>query len=312
MKFLIWGAGGIGAYYGARLQQAGHAAVLVARGEHLQALQRQGLRVQHESLKFHAPVRAVSAIELKQQYQANDFSAILITLKATATETLLEEAGDWLNDGSIPVISLQNGVDNERLIADCIDPQRVVGGLAVRIGGHIIAPGTIEARGPAQIIMGAWPNAERNPALSKKLADLGQLFNQAGIPTTVSPDIQYELWRKLLINNGVNPLSALTRLDTRKLTHHPEFGPIVYGLMQETAQAAQIDGVPLRSQDVDEMFELIRTFDAIKTSMLVDLEMGRPLEIDAICGAVIERIRRAEKAAPYTELIKALLSQDRK
>ena len=247
-----------------------------------------------------------------EAYQADDFTAILISLKATATESLLAEAGTWLNEGSSVIISLQNGVDNECLIASCIDPQRVVGGLAVRIGGHIIAPGIIEARGPAQIIMGAWPNAESNPAATELLTDLGQLFNQAGIPTTVSPDIQYELWRKLLINNGVNPLSALTRLDTQTLTHHPEFGPIVYGLMREAAQAAQIEGVPLQQQDVDDMFELIRTFDAIKTSMLVDLEMGRPLELDAICGAVIARMKGAGKSAPYTELTKALLSQNLK
>ena len=310
MKFLIWGAGGIGAYYGARLQQAGHEVVLVARGEHLRVMQEQGLKVQHESLQFHESVQAVSAAELMRDYQANDFTAILVTLKATATESLLEKAGGWLNDGTSPVISLQNGVDNEPLIASCIDPKRVIGGLAVRIGGHIISPGIIEARGPAQIIMGPWPNDENNPTLGDCLADLNKLFNQAEIPTTVTPNIQYELWRKLLINNGVNPLSALTRLDTKKLTHHPEFGPIVYGIMQETAQAAQVDGVVLAQQDVDEMFELICNFDAIKTSMLVDLEMGRPLEIDAICGAVLTRIKKAEKAAPYTKLINALLSNN--
>ncbi len=312
MKFLIYGAGGIGGYYGARLQQAGHDVVLVARGEHLRVMREQGLKIKHESLEFNDQVQAVSVSELMKNYHADDFAAILITIKATGTESLLQEASSWLNNGKALVISLQNGVDNEPLLATAIDPQRVIGGLAVRIGGHATAPGVIEARGPAQIIMGAWPNAKENPSVVEQLVKLGEVFNQASIPTTVTADIQYELWRKLLINNGVNPLSALTGLDTKKLTHHPKFGPIIYGIMQETAQAAQVDGVAVAQQDVDEMFQLIRNFDAIKTSMLVDLEMGRPLEIDAICGAVIKRLKQAEKAAPYTELTKALLIQNAK
>ncbi len=307
MKFLIWGAGGIGAYYGARLLSAGHDVVLVARGPHLTAMQSRGLRVVHEELLFDQAVTALSFSQLVQDHCCAEFDALLLTLKANGIAPLLAEAGAWLKSGTCPVISLQNGVDSEGLLASALDVQRVVGGLAVRIGGHVVAPGVVEARGPGQLIIGPWPEGESQPQRLADLAALGEHFNAAHIPTTVTAAIRYELWRKLLINNGVNPLSALTGLDTRSLTRHPEFGPIVYGLMQETARAANHDGVALNQQDVDEMFELISSFAAIKTSMLVDREAGRPLELDAICGAVLQRCRKAGERAPYTELVAALL-----
>ncbi|MCL1485400.1 MAG: hypothetical protein MH208_14390 [Marinobacter sp.] len=110
-----------------------------------------------------------------------------------------------------------------------------------------------------------------------------------------------------MINNGVNPLSALTGLDTRSLTHHPEFGKIVYGMMAETIEASKADNVNLGQKDLDEIFELISNFNAIKTSMLVDKERGRPLELDCIAGAVLRCCELLGVEAPYTATINALL-----
>lgn len=309
MKFLILGAGGIGAYYGARLMEAGHSVVMTARGPHLTALQGQGLTVRHERCERHWPVTALDTRGLTEAHAADDFDLIVLAIKATATAPLLAELAGWLMDATTPVLSLQNGVDNEPLLAEQLGQRRVVGGLAVRIGAHIVSPGIIEAEGPAEIIMGQWPNAaSQSQDMQGLLARLEALFNEAGIPARVTTDIRYELWRKLVINNGVNPLSALTGLDTRSLTHHPDFGPIVYGLMQETVAASAADSVGLTARDLEEMFELIRSFNAIKTSMLVDREKGRPLELDSICGAVLRRCRALDVPAPYTELVNALLT----
>lgn len=310
MHFLMIGAGGIGAYYAARLQAAGHDLTLTARGEHLQALQANGLKVQHTEFQFDQPVTALDHATLIKTRTAKQFDLIIISLKSGATQSLLAELGDWLADCDTPVLSLQNGVDNEPQIAIQIGDNRTIGGLAVRIGGHIIEPGIIEAKGPAQVVMGAWPNANSTPELQTHLQPMVDAFNVAGIPATLSDDIQYQLWRKLLINNGVNPLSALTLLDTRALTQHPAYGKAVYRMMEETAQAAEADGINLSKADVDEMYSLICNFDAIKTSMLVDKEKGRPLELEEICGAVLRRCAALGKEAPTTELIQALLKQD--
>lgn len=310
MRFLMIGAGGIGAYYAARLQKAGHGLTLTARGKHLQALQKNGLKVQHPEFQFHQPVTALDHATLIKSQSANQFDLVIISLKSGATPALLTELGDWLASADTPVLSLQNGVDNEPQIAVQIGDNRTVGGLAVRIGGHIIEPGVIDAKGPAQVVMGAWPNVSNTSELQHRLQPLVDAFIAAGIPTTLSDDIQYQLWRKLLINNGVNPLSALTMLDTRALTQHPAYGKAVYRMMEETALAAEADGINLSKADVDEMFNLICNFDAIKTSMLVDKEKGRPLELEEICGAVLRRCAALGKEAPTTELIQALLKQD--
>lgn len=310
-RIAVIGAGGIGCYYGARLLEQGHKVWFVARGTHLHALQTSGLILTHPDFSFNGKVDACSLDDLLTQQQPADLDALLICTKATATPEVAASLQDWFTRSGqkTPVISLQNGIDNEPQLAEKLGDDCVIGGLAVRIGGHIIRPGEVEATGVAQVILGAWPHAgsSADQRCGARLPPLVEAFNQAGIPTRHVADIRRELWRKLLINNGVNPLSALTGLDTHTLSNHPQFGPIVHGLMLEAASVARADDEPLTTQDADEMYELIRTFDPIKTSMLVDLEKGRQLEVDAISGAVIRRARQLKLAVPYTETIHALL-----
>jgi 2-dehydropantoate 2-reductase len=219
----------------------------------------------------------------------------------------MQGIGGWLANATTALLSLQNGVDNEITIANHIGSKRTIGGLAVRIGGHIIRPGVIEATGVAQVVIGAWKCAGDHPDTQQELKHVADCFNQAAIPTTLSEAIQKALWRKLLINNGVNQLSALTGLDTRSLTAHPILTRTVYQLMEEVALAASADGISLKLYDIEEMYQLICQFDAIKTSMLVDREKGRPLELDAISGVVVERCGRLGREAPMSALVHTLL-----
>ncbi|MET0025692.1 MAG: ketopantoate reductase family protein [Sedimenticola sp.] len=309
-RFAILGAGGIGCYYGARLLMAGNKVSFVARGEHLAALKHDGLDLQHSDFSFKGAVDACSLEELLEHEPA-DFDALLVCVKATATQELASNIRQWFEHTGqeTAIISLQNGVDNEPKLAEILGGDVVIGGLAVRIGGHIIRPGVVESTGIAQIVLGAWPGVG-SPADRRFGSDLTywvEAFNRAGIPTRQVSDIRHEIWRKLVINNGVNPLSALTRLDTRSLSHHPLLGNIVHQLMQEAARAAAADGELLTDQDAQEMFDLIRDFDPIKTSMLVDLEKGRQLEVDAISGAVLQRSRKLGITAPHTERVHTLL-----
>lgn len=307
MQFVIIGAGGIGGYYGARLQAHGHAVSFIARGDHLGALQSRGLRVNHPDWQFDAPVSAYSLDHFLDSHGPATADLLILCTKALATAAIARQLAGWLGQTPTPVLSLQNGVDNEAILAEQLGPERVLGGLAVRIGAHVTAPGEITAVGPAQVVLGQWPQAEANPASATFLARLEHLFNQAAIPTRVTGYIQVELWRKLVINNGVNPLSALTGLDTHRLTHDPGLAELVYGLMVEASRAAAAAGVELSEADSREMFELIRGFEPIKTSMLVDKEHGRPLELEEICGAVLRRSKQLGQAAPYTQTIYQLL-----
>lgn len=312
MRIAVIGAGGIGGYYGARLQQAGHEVVLVARGAQLAALREQGLRVVHPDFHFASPVTALDMAELLSRDPA-DFDVLILAVKAGATAEIARSLGAWYQRAArgAPVLSLQNGVDNEPTLAAALGEELVLGGLSIRIGTHIAAPGRIEATGPGQVTAGLWPCrnlAAEGPAracLPRILAAL----EESGVPVVESDDIRRELWRKLVINNGVNPLSALTGWDSRRLTRDELIGPLVKRLMHETVAAARADDVVLDSADVEEMFSVIHDLDAIKTSMLVDREHGRPLELQAICGAVLERARRLGQDAPGTEMVAALLTK---
>jgi 2-dehydropantoate 2-reductase len=308
MNYLIIGAGGIGCYYGARLQRAGHSVSYVARGDNLKAMQKNGLQVKHPDIDFLEKVEVFSIHELVKNKDCSYYDLIILTTKSGSTFSILEYLRDWLDTATTPFLSLQNGVDNESLISDVVGIKRTLGGLAVRIGGHIVSPGKIEAKGEAQIIIGYWPNTKDSAIEHNKfLVALADELNSASIPTKISLDIKYELWRKLLINNGVNPLSALTGLDTKALTCHPVLTDYVYLMMKEVASVAKVDNVILSQVDIDEMYHLICSFDAIKTSMLVDKEKGRTLELDSICGAVLQRASMLGVETPITKLVNSLL-----
>jgi 2-dehydropantoate 2-reductase len=312
VHFVIIGSGGIGGYYGARLQAHGERVTFIARGLHLEAMTKRGLRVEHPEFRFDAPVTAQTLETFFREASPGEVDLVLLCVKAMDTEAIAKQLAEWTESAPTPVLSLQNGVDNETALARELGIERVLGGLAVRIGSHLTEPGVIEAVGPAQVVFGQWPYAAAAavPGRADFLARIETLFNAAGIPTRVTDDIRLELWRKLVINNGVNPLSALTRLDTGTLTHDPELTRIVYGLMAEATAAAKADGVRLTEADCREMYDLICRFDAIKTSMLVDLEHHRPLEIEEICGAVLKRSERLGREAPYTFTVNSLLRLD--
>ncbi|KAB7623424.1 2-dehydropantoate 2-reductase [Alkalilimnicola sp. S0819] len=313
MRIAMIGAGGIGAYYGAKLQRAGHELLFIARGAQAQALRERGLRVSHPELAFDEPVRVTDMAGLCAEHSPVDFDLLVLAVKGGATAELAEQLRHWFAERGqrTAVLSLQNGVDNEPTLARALGADCVLGGLAIRIGTHVVEPGCIEAVGPGQVTLGPWPNvraAQDGPARHLLPRLIGQ-WGAAGIPMQESDDIRRELWRKLVINNGVNPLSAITGWDSRRITHDERIGPMVKRLMQETAVAAGADGVVLDEADVEEMFRVIHDLDPIKTSMLVDREHGRPLELQGICGAVLERSASLGVSATGTELLMALLEK---
>lgn len=300
MNVLVMGCGAIGSFYAERLAKAQANVTVTARGAHLAALKRNGLTVVHDGEVRHQTVTAYSHAELQTACQADYFDVIIIALKATQTQGLLDELGDWLARGKTPVLSVQNGVDNEPYLASFLGQERVWGGLSVRSGGEISAPGVATTTGIYKIIMGPWPASNTIPG---NLTALACLWQSQNVPLQISHDIQKELWKKLIVNCGVNPLSAVTRLKTYELTHQPELAHKVYGAMQETGRAAAYDGVDITPGEVDDMFTLIKSFNSIKTSMLIDLEKGRELELYAILGSVIVRCRLLGKPAEITETL---------
>lgn len=306
MKFIVLGAGGVGCYYGARLLRAGHEVFFVARGEHLVHLQRNGLTLHHPKIDFSEAITAISMEEM-QALDFSSFDAILLATKSTATREVAEVLKVCFNGLiSIPYcISLQNGVENEDILSQYIKPCSIIGGLTRKIGAHIIRTGVIHAVGDAETILGLIQTDEKAKYFLEKLAFI---LNEALIPTEIVLDIRKELWKKLIINNGVNALCALLEVKTGVLMHHSYLSNIVLGLMRETAIAAQALHVKITDEEIQAMYDLILGFDSIKPSMLVDVEHGRSLEIEEICGVVIRYCKQLGIDAPYTQTIYALLN----
>lgn len=310
MNILILGAGGIGAYFGSRLIPAGHAVSFVVQGEHGAALTATGLRLEHPHHRYHDPVTTLSMSDLTAARLA-DIDVALVCVKAPATRDVAAALAPALaalppDEGPL-LVSLQNGVDNEAQLVEVLGASRVAAGLTRRIGAHIVEPGFVRATGPCETIIGAWPNAREGLADRARMDQLSAEFTAAGIPTEISDEMHTELWRKLIINNGVNPLAALLQVETGVLTGDAEMTKMVHHLMAEAGVAARADGVHLDAAAVDAMHELISTFDSIKPSMLIDRERGRLPELDAICGPVIRRCERQGLDAPYTRSIATLL-----
>jgi 2-dehydropantoate 2-reductase len=209
------------------------------------------------------------------------------------------------NEKKIPyVISLQNGVDNEEILSLVLNKKYIIAGLTRKIGAHIVSPAVINATGTAETILGSLEKTVEN---SSFLEEIKNIFNDAKIPTQISENINLELWKKLIINNGVNAICALLKKETGIIMHHEKLLKIVYGLMNETAIAASNKGIKISKKEVDDMNELITNFDSIKPSMLVDVENNRELELDEICNVVIENCEALGLDAPYTRTISTLL-----
>ena len=305
MKIIVLGSGGVGSYFGAKLVDSGHEVLFVARGAHLEALQKEGLFLKHPSFEFSKPIHAVD-IESLAFLDVSSYDLILLATKSIQTRDIAASLAKCLIGHLHPpyILSLQNGVENEAILCDYFAEAYVLGGLTRKIGAHVVAPGHVEAVGVAETIIGTLYSTMENEQF---LEELVKTFNEAGIPTQSTYDIKQELWKKLIINNGVNALCALLKVKTGTLFAHEGLSHIIYGLMQETAHAARSLHIKISHEDVDAMFTLISNFDSIKPSMLVDLEQGRTLELEEICGVVIRALHQVDVDAPYTKTIKALL-----
>ena len=301
MNILILGCGAIGGFYASRLHKCCRSITVTARGKHLEAIQRNGLKVIHDEEESITLLNAVNHKELTNNFQSNQFDLVIISLKANQLLNVITELGSWLKLSQCPILSLQNGVDSEAVLADTFGENRVWGGMAIKIGGEVVEPGEIISTGIAKITFGPWPVVKSGQQMPSQLTNFAKCLALANIPFELTSDIRLELWKKLVINNGVNPLSAITGLNTFELTHNPAYVAMIHNAMQETVEAARYDGVELTQRDVDTLFDLIKNFSAIKTSMLIDKEKGRELELDAIVGAVIKRCQKQGVPAPQNQ-----------
>jgi 2-dehydropantoate 2-reductase len=312
VRIVIAGAGAIGGYLGARLARTGVDVVLFARGPHLRAMEQRGLQVRSAEGDF----------EIKPQV-ASDLATIgtadvvFLGVKAHALTGLAPQLTPLFGPDTV-VVSTQNGipwwyfqdhggaldglrlerVDPGGVIASSIESRRVVGSL-VYFGTDIVEPGVIRHTEGNRITLGE-PNGTR----TERTRQLAEMLIAAGFRAPVTTRFRTEIWVKLLGNVAFNPISALTHGTLEVLARHQEVSKVIREVMAEASTVATRLGIELPIS-IDQRMAGAEKVGAHKTSMLQDLEAGRPMELEAVVGAVVELGERLGVPMPATRTVYA-------
>ena len=311
-KIAIYGAGAIGGYMGAMLAKAGADVSLIARGPHLAAMKANGLTLIKDGEK---ETVSVTATDNPTELGVQDF--VIVTLKAHSIPMVTEAMQPLLGPDTAVVFAV-NGVpwwyfyghggalDNTRLysvdpgnaIWDAITPERAIG-CVVYPATEVEEPGVIKHISGDRFSLGE-PNGE----VSERCQTLSALLKSSGLKAPVRPKIRDEIWIKLWGNCSLNPISALTGATLEDMCRDEGTSAILRQVMLEAQAAAEATGIKF-SIDVVKRMAGAEAVGAHKTSMLQDLEMGRPMEIDALVTAVTEI---ADHAGVETPVLKMILS----
>jgi 2-dehydropantoate 2-reductase len=312
VRIAILGAGATGGFLGARLAKAGADIVLIARGPHLQAMRESGLRLIEMDGETTVPVEATDDLAA---IRGSDF--VFVTLKAHSVPSMAAGIAAHLGDDAA-VVSAQNGipwwyfqrhggelegthletVDPGGMVARTIDPKRVIGCI-VYSATTVVGPGVVQHVEGERFSLG-----ELDGIQTERIAKLSGLLTGAGLKAPVQPRIRQELWVKLMGNAVFNPLSVLTRATLGEMAESPVLAPVVRGAMEEVDAVAARLGIAI-PVSIEQRIRGAARVGAHKTSMLQDLESGRPLEIDAITGSVVELAGRLAVPVPRLETIYA-------
>jgi len=312
VKFVIAGAGAIGGYIGALLTRSGFDVLLFARGPHLRAMQERGLRVISPLGDFEVRPRVTG--ELSTIGHAD---VVVLGVKAHSLTSLAPQLRPLLGPDTV-VVSTQNGipwwyfqthggeldglrlerVDPGGVIASSIEPRRVVGSL-VYFATDIVEPGVIRHTEGNKISFG-----EPDGTKSDRLRRMVEPLIAAGFRCPITPRFRHEIWVKLLGNVAFNPISALTGATLEQLARHADVSRVIRDIMTETEAVAARLGIEL-SISIDQRMAGAEKVGPHKSSMLQDLEAGRPLELEAVVGAVVELGERLGVAMPVTQTVYA-------
>jgi len=267
MKIIVLGAGAIGSLYGAKLAPANDV-TLVARAKHAAAINANGLR--GEGLESRTvPIRATTALE-----KIGPNTLILVTTKVSDTAAVLAPIAPLVRDDTT-LVSLQNGLDSEKIARRALGPRGIVLRAITQFGAIFKAPGEI------QFMARGYTLLEKH----ERSGQIAAVLNAAGLDCRISPDISRDVWHKLVINCVVNPITAILGCEVGEIAN-PQLDPLKELVIAECLAVAASQGVILAGDFQQEISDFFRPSHNI-ASMLQDLRRGRPTEIDYLNGAVV-------------------------
>lgn len=316
MKVCVVGAGAIGGYVGALFAQAGHEVSLLARGEHLEALRKNGITLQSQGRTETSKVEAAAD---PAAFGVQD--VVFIGLKAYSIAAMLARMAPLIGADTMVVPAInglpwwyfhREGGALDGSCIECLDPHgemfalldpRHVIGCVVHAAAQVTAPGVITHTAGRAFMIGE-PDRSNSPRLQR----LAAAMRGAGLETVADRDIREEVWMKLIGNLSYNPVAALTLAHMHEINANEALLSMIRLMMEESMRVAAAYGVRV-TVSIEERIAIARTIGNAKISMHQDIDKGRPLETDAIVGSVLELARKAGIAMPMTGALHALLAE---
>jgi 2-dehydropantoate 2-reductase len=305
MNICVVGAGAIGGWIAARLALAGHDVAVVARGETLELIDSEGLR-----LTDGGETRCVGVATAAEPAGLGIRDLLVIAVKAPALSGIAPTLAPLIGPDT-RIVPMLNGVpwwftdeplwsvDPDMAIADALPFAQVLGSV-VHASCFRNAPNHVTVRYADKLILG-----EPTGGSSERVAELCHLFTNGGIRCETSTDVRREIWYKLWGNATINPLSALTRATADKLLGDPAIRALMADATDELAIVGAAIGCPIQ-ETVEDRMAVTARLGAFKPSMLQDVEAGRPIELEALLGAPCEIARREGVATPELDRIYAM------
>lgn len=304
MRIVVFGTGGVGGYFGGRLAQAGEEVTFIARGEHLQAIRANGLRVDSSNGDFVVyPARATDNVT-----EVGEPELVILGVKAWQVPDAARAIRPVVGPNTT-VVPLQNGVDAVPQLVAELGSDKVIGGLC-RIVSFVVGPGHIRHAGfKPTIIIGELDNRR-----SERIARIEEVFTHAGLDTTVAPDIQVALWTKFLFIASFSGVGAMADAPAGVLRADPKWRAQMQSAMEEIYALAHARGVKLPLDSVAKVMAAVDGLPADTTSsMQRDIAAGKPSELESQNGAVVRMARESGVDVPtHTLIYETLRSLDAK
>lgn len=298
MRIAVVGAGGIGGYVGGRLAEAGETVCLIARGPHLEALRRKGLRIE-------CPLGDVTLPEIEatdDPAEIGPVDVVLFTVKLGGTDVAAGSLAPLIS-GQTRIVTLQNGIDSKTMIARHVDLSQIAAGCTY-LSAHIREPGVIHAPGGAHGLK--IDGLEGDPVIS---AFVQSCLRATGLEASTTANIDNVVWDKFVTLVAFSGATCLTRSTIGVIFAHEELVAFLRLLVAENLSVAAAAGRSFAADRAEAIVEFFRSLpDATKSSMLVDLEAGRPLEMPWLSGRMLALARCFGCQTPATSAVVAALT----
>ncbi len=289
MKIAVMGAGAVGCYYGGLLARAGHTVTLIGRPNHVDAIRRNGLRLQTADADVLIPLTAST-----DPAAVHDADIVLCCVKTADTASAATTMTPFLRTDAV-IVSLQNGIENPDLLRAQL--RQDVLPAAVYVATEMAGDGHVRHHGAGQLVIGQSPR-------SHEVADL---FVAAGIPVELSDNIQGVLWTKLIINCAYNALSAITTLPYGKLVQHAGVEQVLRDIVDECLAVAAKAGVTPVGDVREGVQRIPRTMPNQTSSTAQDLKRGRRSEIDHLNGCIVRKGEELGVPVPVNRVLHTLV-----